>query len=111
MNYIQFVREFAPIMQMYGADVYPKVALELMHKKTQDLDLEQCREMITLVLETARFAPKVPDIIECANIVRARHREGIRGDGAGEEGPRTPGVGARHLAEIIDILGKKGRGA
>lgn len=106
-TYPQFIREFAPIMQVYGKESYPSVVLELMHSKCKDLDGAQCREMIKLVLETCRFSPKVPDVIECANIVRARHREGIRGDFQTDDGPRTPEVGNQYLAQLHDILSKK----
>lgn len=107
-TYAQFIREFAPILQVFGKDPYPTVVLELMHSKVKDLDGNQCRALIKLILEMSTYAPKVPDVIECANIIRARHREGIRGDGASEPGPRTPEVGRQALATITNILAKKG---
>ena len=108
ITYAAFIREFAPIMQVYGADHYPQVVLELMHAKTKDLDGIQCRELIRLVLETCRFAPKVPDVIECANIVRARHREGIRSAETTDDGPRTPEVAKANLAILKNLLDKTG---
>jgi FMN phosphatase YigB (HAD superfamily) len=108
MTYEVFVFEFAPLIQIYGEQNYPPVVLERMHLKLRDLPLSQLRETRNLLLDTAKFAPKIPDVADAANIVRARHREGVRGGAVTDDGPRTDEVARRSLATITNILSRVG---
>lgn len=106
MNYGEFIHEFDDVIQAFGAEAFPRPVLDRMFYKTQDLSQSQLKELCVDLIDTCKFAPKVPDVIERANIVRARHREGIRGDTYVSEGPSTPEVGKKYLAQIHDILSK-----
>lgn len=109
MTYQDFIREFAPIIKVYGADHFPTMVIERIHYKTKDLTHDQIKELFGLILDHCEFAPKVPKVIELANIVRARHREGVPGGFPTEDGPRTPEVAREALATITNILSKKAR--
>lgn len=111
MTYGEFINEFDDVVQAFGQDAFQKPVLERMFYKTQDLSQRQLKELCVDILDNCRFAPKIPDVIERANIVRARHREGIRGfDPMTDEGPRTPEVAREALATITNILRKKKEG-
>lgn len=106
MNYGEFLHEFDDVIQAFGQEAFPRPVIERMFYKTQDLSQPQLRELCIEIIDNCKFAPKVPDVIERANIIRARHREGIRGDISTSEGPITPEVGRKYLAQIHDILSK-----
>ena len=104
MTYQEFIREFEPIMKVFGVETYPTMVLDLIHKKIKDLDRRQLKELIELVLMNCKFAPKVPDVLEYANIVRAKHRNGVRQTFPTDEGPRTEEVGRKALATLHEIF-------
>lgn len=105
MSYELFIKEFSPIIHVYGAEHFPAVVLERMHFKIKDLEREQVIELRNELLDHCKFAPKVPDVVEFANLVRARHREGVNKI-TSDEGPRTPEIGKQAIAQIRNIFSK-----
>lgn len=106
MTYQDFIKEFAPIMEVYGANHFPKMILERIHGKVRDLNRGQRSELYGLILDSCEFAPRVPKVIELANIVRARHRGYVAPAQADTPDPR----GDPQAAERVRGLLKKAFG-
>lgn len=107
MTYGEFLTEFDDVIQVYGKEHFPQPLLDRTHYKIQDLTTSQLKELCCELIDRCKFAPKVPDILEFANIVRARHREGERQSYPADDGPRTHAVGKEALATITSILSKR----
>ena len=75
MNYETFVKEFAPLAKAYGTENFPQIMFERIYLRLKDLDPKQRQEVYGLLIDNCKFAPKVPDVIEYASLVRNRHRE------------------------------------
>jgi hypothetical protein len=106
MSFVEFVKAFHPVIQYFGTEHFPKIALERIHFKCRDLSPEQISELFNMIMDTCEYAPKVPKIIELANIIRARHREGIRGAEPERDEARTDEVAQNALAQIRLIFSK-----
>lgn len=109
MTLQEFTKEFAPVIQVFGADAYPKLVIERMHYRTRDMTHDQIRELVCTIIDTCKFAPKVPDVVELSNIIRARHRQGIREEQLQDDVPRTPEVAEAALATITEIFSRIGK--
>lgn len=108
MNYLDFLKEFKPIIDVFGGQHFQAPILERIHFKIRDMPLAQRQDLYSLILDSCEYAPKVPRVVELANIIRARHREGI-GATTPDTDPRTPEVAKQALATITDILSRKPR--
>jgi hypothetical protein len=111
MKYTDFLRLFAPVLQVYGEHHFPDIVLERIHFKIKDLPPDQVKELLNLILDTCEYAPKIPKIIELANIVRARHREGVREITSPDNDTRTDEVAQKALEQIRHIFSKSKTGA
>lgn len=105
MTYVEFVRSMAPLIKYYGETHFPKIVLERIYTKTKTLDQEQFAELLGLILDQCQFAPRVPQIIDYANQIRARHREGPR-EFVGDEAPRNEEVAKRAIQQIRSIFNR-----
>lgn len=110
MTFADFLKEFTPLIKYFGADHFPKIVLERMHFKTRDLTREQFAELMNLLMDQCDFAPKVPKVVELANLIRAKHRE-LPKEHLPEHAPMTSEVGKQAIAQIRNIFGNvKGSG-
>ena len=106
----EFVIEFSPVIKYFGEDNFPRLVLERIHYRIKDFDKAQRTELYNLIVDSCEFAPKVPRVIELANIVRARHREGPR-EVIPDTSERTPEVAQQAIAQIRSIFSKSPGGA
>ncbi len=78
MTLAQFITGFDPVIRTFGANKFPMTVLERMHLKIGDFTPSLLHELCNLIIDSCEHAPKTSKFLEFSNIVRARHREGVR---------------------------------